>query len=69
MRSTRRPLTLDISHFRHHGLLQWAGSFALAALPATLEGLSRRRSVYGDLPNDDVLQKLATPTILRLGHA
>ncbi len=38
------------------------GSFALLAA-CELEGVSAAAPFYGDLPNDDILQKLTTPVI------
>ena len=58
-------LTLDISHFGITGYCM-GGTFALAAA-CELEGLSAAAPFYGDLPDDDVLQKLATPTIFISG--
>ena len=54
-------LALDISHFGITGYCM-GGTFALLAA-CELEGLSAAAPFYGDVPGDDVLKKLTTPTI------
>ena len=58
-------LAYDISHFGITGFCM-GGTFALLAA-CELEGLSAAAPFYGDIPNDDVLQKLTTPTIFVSG--
>ena len=58
-------LALDISHFGITGYCM-GGTFALRAA-CELEGLSAAAPFYGDLPDDDVLQKLTTPTVFVSG--
>jgi carboxymethylenebutenolidase len=58
-------LTFDISHFGITGYCM-GGTFALLAA-CELEGLSAAAPFYGDIPDDDVLQKLTTPTIFISG--
>ncbi len=58
-------LAYDISHFGITGFCM-GGTFALLAA-CELEGLSAAAPFYGDIPNDDVLQKLTTPTIFISG--
>lgn len=55
----------DISHFGITGYCM-GGTFALAAA-CKLEGLSAAAPFYGDIPGDDVLQKLRVPTIFISG--
>ena len=55
----------DISHFGITGYCM-GGTFALRAA-CELEGLSAAAPFYGDIPEDDVLQKLKTPTIFISG--
>ena len=54
-------LSFDISHFGITGFCM-GGTFALHAA-CELEGLSAAAAFYGDIPEEDVLRKLATPTI------
>jgi len=54
-------LAFDISHFGITGYCM-GGTFALRAA-CELEGLSAAAPFYGDIPGDDILQKLTTPTI------
>lgn len=54
-------LSFDLSHFGITGYCM-GGTFALRAA-CELEGLSAAAPFYGDIPDDDVLQKLTTPTI------
>lgn len=56
---------LNISHFGITGYCM-GGTFALRAA-CTLEGFSAAAPFYGDIPNDDVLSKLKTPTIFVSG--
>ena len=58
-------LAYDISHFGITGYCM-GGTFALRAA-CELEGLSAAAAFYGDIPDDDVLRKLATPTIFISG--
>lgn len=58
-------LAYDISHFGITGYCM-GGSFALLAA-CELEGLSAAAPFYGDIPPDDVLQKLSIPTIFISG--
>jgi carboxymethylenebutenolidase len=58
-------LAYDISHFGITGYCM-GGSFALLAA-CELEGLSAAAPFYGDIPDDDVLQKLSVPTIFISG--
>ncbi len=51
----------DLSHFGITGYCM-GGTFALRAA-CLLEGVSAAAPFYGDIPEDDVLQKLTTPTI------
>jgi carboxymethylenebutenolidase len=53
-------LAFDISHFGITGYCM-GGTFALRSA-CELEGLSAAAAFYGDIPGDDVLQKLKTPT-------
>ena len=55
----------DISHFGITGYCM-GGTFALLAA-CKLEGLSAAAPYYGDIPGDDVLQHLTTPTIFISG--
>lgn len=54
-------LAHDLSHFGITGYCM-GGTYALRSA-CELEGLSAAAPFYGDLPDDDVLQKLTTPTI------
>ena len=54
-----------VSHFGITGYCM-GGTFALRAA-CTLEGLSAAAAFYGDIPEEDVLAKLATPTIFISG--
>ncbi len=58
-------LSYDISHFGITGYCM-GGTFALLAA-CELEGLSAAVPFYGDIPGDDVLQKLSIPTIFISG--
>lgn len=58
-------LSLDISHFGITGFCM-GGTYALRAA-CELEGLSAAAPFYGDIPSDDVLQKLRTPTLFISG--
>lgn len=58
-------LAYDISHFGITGYCM-GGSFALLAA-CQLEGLSAAAPFYGDIPDDDVLEKLSIPTIFISG--
>ena len=58
-------LAYDISHFGITGYCM-GGSFALLAA-CELDGLSAAAPFYGDIPGDDVLQKLSIPTIFISG--
>ncbi|MBK8465795.1 MAG: dienelactone hydrolase family protein [Chloracidobacterium sp.] len=58
-------LAYDISHFGITGYCM-GGSFALLAA-CELEGLSAAAPFYGDIPADDVLQKLKVPVIFISG--
>lgn len=58
-------LAFDISHFGITGYCM-GGTFALTAA-CELEGLSAAAPFYGDIPGDDVLQKLTAPTIFVSG--
>lgn len=58
-------LAFDISHFGITGYCM-GGTFALRSA-CELEGLSAAAAFYGDIPGDDVLQKLTTPTIFVSG--
>jgi carboxymethylenebutenolidase len=58
-------LAYDISHFGITGYCM-GGSFALLAA-CELEGLSAAAPFYGDIPGDDILQELTTPTIFISG--
>lgn len=58
-------LAFDISHFGITGYCM-GGTFALRAA-CELEGLSAAAPFYGDIPDDDVLQKLTVPTIFISG--
>ena len=55
----------DISHFGITGYCM-GGTFALLAA-CELEGLSAAAPFYGDIPGDDVLRHLTTPTIFISG--
>ncbi|MEO7658519.1 MAG: dienelactone hydrolase family protein [Pyrinomonadaceae bacterium] len=54
-------LSLYISHFGITGYCM-GGTFALRAA-CELEGLSAAAPFYGDIPEDEILKKLKTPTI------
>lgn len=54
-------LSLDVSHFGITGFCM-GGTYALRAA-CELEGISAAAPFYGDIPPDDVLEKLRTPTI------
>ncbi len=58
-------LAYDISHFGITGYCM-GGTFALLAA-CELEDLSAAAPFYGDIPGEDVLQKLAIPTIFISG--
>lgn len=58
-------LAYDISHFGITGYCM-GGSFALLAA-CELDGLSAAAPFYGDVPADDVLQKLQVPVIFVSG--
>ena len=58
-------LAYDVSHFGITGYCM-GGTFALRAA-CELEGLSAAAPFYGDIPDDEVLQKLKTPTIFISG--
>jgi carboxymethylenebutenolidase len=58
-------LAFDISHFGITGYCM-GGTFALRAA-CELEGFSAAAPFYGDIPGDDILQKLKTPTIFISG--
>ena len=55
----------DLSHFGITGFCM-GGTFALRAA-CELEGLSAAAPFYGDIPEEEVLQKLKTPTIFVSG--
>jgi carboxymethylenebutenolidase len=55
----------DLSHFGITGFCM-GGTFALRAA-CELEGFSAAAPFYGDIPEEDVLQKLTTPTIFISG--
>lgn len=55
----------DISHFGITGFCM-GGTFALRAA-CELEGLSAAAVFYGDIPEEDVLSKLRTPTVFISG--
>jgi carboxymethylenebutenolidase len=58
-------LAFDLSHFGITGYCM-GGTYALRAA-CELEGLSAAAPFYGDVPEDEVLQKLTTPTIFISG--
>ena len=58
-------LAYDISHFGITGYCM-GGSFALLAA-CELDGLSAAVPFYGDIPDDEVLQKLMIPTVFISG--
>jgi carboxymethylenebutenolidase len=58
-------LAYDINHFGITGYCM-GGTFALRAA-CELEGLSAAAPFYGDIPEEDVLKKLRTPTIFISG--
>ena len=53
--------TYDLSHFGINGFCM-GGTYTLRAA-CELEGLSAAAAFYGDVPEEDVLQKLTVPTI------
>ncbi len=55
----------ELSHFGITGFCM-GGTFALRAA-CELEGFSAAAPFYGDIPSDDVLQKLKTPTVFISG--
>src|SRR5688572_21272915 len=55
----------DVSHFGITGFCM-GGTFALRAA-CEIEGLSAAAPFYGDIPEEDVLRKLRTPTIFISG--
>ena len=58
-------VSLDVSHFGITGYCM-GGTFALLAA-CKLEGLSAAAPFYGDIPEEDVLKELRTPTIFISG--
>ena len=58
-------LAFDISHFAVTGYCM-GGTFALRAA-CEVEGISAAAPFYGDIPDDEILQKLKTPTIFVSG--
>ncbi|MEO7538989.1 MAG: dienelactone hydrolase family protein [Pyrinomonadaceae bacterium] len=58
-------LSLDVSHFGITGYCM-GGTYALRAA-CELEGVSAAAAFYGDVPPDDVLEKLRTPTLFISG--
>lgn len=58
-------LAFDISHFGITGYCM-GGTFALRAA-CEIDGLSGAAPFYGDIPDDEVLQKLTVPTIFISG--
>ena len=58
-------IAYGITHFGISGYCM-GGTFALRAA-CELEGISAAAPFYGDIPDDDVLQKLTTPTIFVSG--
>lgn len=58
-------LSLDISHFGITGYCM-GGTFALRSA-CELQGISAAVAFYGDIPEDDVLQRLTVPTIFISG--
>jgi carboxymethylenebutenolidase len=58
-------LSYGISHFGISGYCM-GGTFALRAA-CELEGISAAAPFYGDIPDDDILQKLTTPTVFVSG--
>lgn len=58
-------LSLDISHFGITGYCM-GGTFALRSA-CELQGISAAVAFYGDIPDDDVLQRLTVPTIFISG--
>jgi len=56
---------LDTSHFGITGYCM-GGTYALRAA-CELEGLSAAAAFYGDVPGDDVLHRLTTPTLFISG--
>ena len=54
-------LAFDVSHFGITGYCM-GGTYALRAA-CELEGLSAAAPFYGDIPEEDILRKLKTPTI------
>jgi len=58
-------LAFDLSHFGITGFCM-GGTFALRAA-CELDGLSAAAAFYGDIPPEEVLRKLSTPTIFISG--
>lgn len=58
-------LAFDISHFAVTGYCM-GGTFALRAA-CEVEGIDAAAPFYGDIPDDEILQKLKTPTIFVSG--
>jgi carboxymethylenebutenolidase len=58
-------LAYDLTHFGITGYCM-GGTYALRAA-CELDGLSAAAPFYGDIPDDDILQKLTTPTIFISG--
>jgi carboxymethylenebutenolidase len=58
-------IAFDLTHFGITGYCM-GGTFALLAA-CELEGFSAAAPFYGDVPGDDILQKLRTPTIFISG--
>lgn len=58
-------MSYDVSHFGITGYCM-GGTFALRAA-CELDGLSAAAPFYGDIPEEDVLKKLRTPTIFISG--
>jgi carboxymethylenebutenolidase len=58
-------LTYDLSHFGITGFCM-GGTFALRAA-CELDGLSAAVALYGDIPDEEILKKLRTPTIFVSG--
>ncbi len=58
-------LAYDVTHFGITGYCM-GGTFALRGA-CELEGLSAAAPFYGDIPDDEILQKLAVPTIFISG--
>lgn len=58
-------LAFDLTHFGITGYCM-GGTYALRAA-CELEGISAAAPFYGDVPEDDVLEKLTTPTVFISG--